>query len=153
MQVEFEHTSPYNHGTLPFYWLLSMLSKATKEPSTLRLADVAKVDPSITALWLYGSRARGDHHPHSDYDLAVRFTDRESNPLSATEKLNDLTLQWRTQTNLDISLVDINNCPTPLAAVISEEGLLLVDKLPHLTPWLYQQLWSKWEDWQYIRQD
>jgi len=129
-----------------------MLSKATQEPSTLRLIDVAQEQPNITALWLYGSRARGDHNEHSDYDLAVRFATRESDPISAAAKLNDLTLQWRALTNLDLSLVDINNCPTPLAATISEEGQLLVDKLPHLTPWLYQQVWSKWEDWQYIRQ-
>jgi predicted nucleotidyltransferase len=34
-------------------------------------------------IYLFGSRARGDHHPRSDYDLGIKFPDTDS-----TKKIN-----------------------------------------------------------------
>ncbi|GGJ04563.1 nucleotidyltransferase domain-containing protein [Neoroseomonas lacus] len=34
-------------------------------------ADWARLEPLIRFVWLFGSRARGDHRPDSDIDLAV----------------------------------------------------------------------------------
>jgi predicted nucleotidyltransferase len=39
------------------------------------VVESARSQDDIAAVWLYGSRARGDHHEGSDYDLAVVYTD------------------------------------------------------------------------------
>ncbi|MCJ2079877.1 nucleotidyltransferase family protein [Methylobacterium sp. J-090] len=36
-----------------------------------RLSSWAERKPAISELWLFGSRARGDHRPDSDVDLAI----------------------------------------------------------------------------------
>ena len=37
-----------------------------------RIKEVAaQILPEGSSLWLYGSRARGDAHPYSDYDLLI----------------------------------------------------------------------------------
>lgn len=33
--------------------------------------DALKLLPFVEEIWLFGSRARGDHHPKSDLDLAI----------------------------------------------------------------------------------
>src|SRR5690554_6416785 len=37
------------------------------------IISLARRRDDLAAVWLYGSRARGDHHPESDFDLAVAY--------------------------------------------------------------------------------
>ena len=40
---------------------------------TAQLAILAAAHPEVVVLWLYGSQAKGNAGPHSDWDLAVAF--------------------------------------------------------------------------------
>ncbi|HDN9023786.1 TPA: nucleotidyltransferase domain-containing protein [Aeromonas veronii] len=40
---------------------------------TAPLAALAASPPEVAVLWLYGSHAKGNAGPHSDWDLAVAF--------------------------------------------------------------------------------
>jgi predicted nucleotidyltransferase len=37
------------------------------------LCDWAKANSAVASLWLFGSRARDEHHPGSDYDIAIEL--------------------------------------------------------------------------------
>lgn len=42
-----------------------------KEPLTYQFLNRLKLLPFIDEIWLFGSRARGDHHERSDIDIAI----------------------------------------------------------------------------------
>ena len=44
----------------------------------LKLIELANADAAIDVLWLYGSRARGNATPISDWDLAIAFNSVEN---------------------------------------------------------------------------
>lgn len=50
------------------------------DPVLKYLIDKAKENHWIHKLILFGSRARGDHHERSDYDIAVMTSENESLP-------------------------------------------------------------------------
>ena len=39
------------------------------------VADILEIAPQAYEIWFYGSRARGDHKPSSDYDILVMIPD------------------------------------------------------------------------------
>ncbi|MCP8900303.1 nucleotidyltransferase domain-containing protein [Gilvimarinus xylanilyticus] len=86
---------------------------------------MAKKDASIVALWLYGSRARGDFHPDSDYDLAVGFNDWLEAPLERRLRPELMAQQWRDSLGIsesELSVVDISLVPIPLGLAILTDG-------------------------------
>lgn len=90
----------------------------------LKLATDAE---NISALWLYGSRAKGNHRPDSDYDLAVLFSEREEDPLDRRLRPELLAMDWATALGLPedkLSIVDIQHAPIPLAMNIISGKLL-----------------------------
>ncbi|MEA9389743.1 nucleotidyltransferase domain-containing protein [Acerihabitans sp. TG2] len=87
-----------------------------------RLVELAAANPEVVVLWLYGSQAKGDAGPYSDWDLAVAF-----NPVKLTDPLDNrlrpelLALDWQRALGLDegkLSVLDINQAPTPLAFAV-----------------------------------
>jgi predicted nucleotidyltransferase len=50
-----------------------MQMQSMQKLNSERLKALAKAEPDISVLWLYGSRARGTYSAPSDYDLAVAF--------------------------------------------------------------------------------
>lgn len=118
-----------------------------------QLKQLAEQNAEVSALWLYGSRARDDHSSDSDYDFAVSFYSRASTPIEAGLRPENLRVTWQEQLDRGIvlSIVDIDRIPTPLAVNVIDDGILLLDKTPKETAWLYQKIWSKWEDWQYLK--
>jgi len=52
-------------------------------------------------IWLFGSRARGTHHPESDWDLLVVL------PNTATEQQLDLESVWRSLRDLRLQRVEV----------------------------------------------
>ncbi|PXX99227.1 type VII toxin-antitoxin system MntA family adenylyltransferase antitoxin [Halomonas sp. LBP4] len=102
----------------------------------------------IAALWLYGSRARGDDGVDSDYDLAVAFTDWITNPLERRLRPELLALDWQRELGLregKISVVDLAICPIPLGWSILSEGQLLLDRHPQLRMTQESRIMSRWE--------
>jgi predicted nucleotidyltransferase len=121
------------------------------DPRITQAVDLACGWDGLASLWLYGSRARGDHREHSDYDLAVSFTDRAALPLEAVSRIVELRSALQQRLQSEVSLVDLDRAPIPLAATIVSEGRLLLDRAPVQTGWACQRIWSKWEDWMFHR--
>ena len=91
---------------------------------TLKAITQAAGKYRFSRVVLFGSRARGDHRPTSDYDIAVfGVTDTEA----AARFVGDLDA-LDTLHKFDVVFVDERTDPA-LCAAIKEEGVTLVDKL------------------------
>ncbi|MGJ7461836.1 type VII toxin-antitoxin system MntA family adenylyltransferase antitoxin [Halomonas sp. MA07-2] len=92
------------------------------------LAKLASHDDEIAALWLYGSRAKGTATAGSDFDLAVAFRTFEKDPLERRLRPELLVQTWQDTLGMEdaeLSIVDINLAPLPLAHAIIRTGQLL----------------------------
>jgi predicted nucleotidyltransferase len=95
------------------------------------IADITHLvsqDHEIELLWIYGSQADGSATPESDYDLAIAFTSPQGNTLESRLRSEVKALEWADQLNLkssQVSVVDINLAPLPLAMNIINNGVLL----------------------------
>ena len=65
------------------------------------LQGIQKERPRIRAVYLFGSRARGDDRPDSDYDLLI-VTDRKDSLLK--DRVYDVATDVSLQTRQDLSL-------------------------------------------------
>jgi predicted nucleotidyltransferase len=91
-------------------------------PGLLRdIAAVAAKDLTLIAIWLFGSRARGDARPLSDYDLAFDVADDEDTWLLFLARYRE-----KVQTFLPIDWVYLPTCDTRMRAAILTEGIRLV---------------------------
>lgn len=93
-----------------------------------QLTAFAENDPDIAILWLYGSRAKGTYEPSSDYDLAVAFNARIPDPLESRLRPELLAMDWAeklTKSNTQLTIVDINKTPIPLALAVVTQGRVL----------------------------
>ncbi|MGE4532245.1 type VII toxin-antitoxin system MntA family adenylyltransferase antitoxin [Halomonas sp.] len=92
------------------------------------LADMARREPSVAVLWLYGSHAKGTATAQSDIDLAVAFRDFEQDPLERRLRPELLAQAWQDALGLEaerLSMVDINLAPLPLAHAVIRTGRVL----------------------------
>ncbi len=94
-----------------------------------KLIALSVVNPEVAVLWLYGSRAKGNAGPHSDWDLAVAFDPvKLSDPLERRLRPELLALDWQRALGLSegqLSVVDINQAPIPLAFAIVDANRVL----------------------------
>jgi len=123
----------------------------TTDPRLAEALDLIAGRADVSTLWLYGSRARGDSGPHSDFDLAVTFQQRAVSPIDAVARVEQLRGELQQVMGTETSLVDLDRAPVPLAASITAQGLLLLDRTPLQTGWLCQRIWSRWDDWCFHR--
>lgn len=113
-----------------------------------KLCSIADRQDDIAALWLYGSRARGEHHEGSDYDLAVAFADWVDDPLERRLRPELLAEQWRTELGFPegmLSVVDMAIVPVPLGLAVLADGRLLLDKHPQIRLRQESRILSRWE--------
>ena len=93
------------------------------------IKQLAEQNPDILIVWLYGSRAKGNAHRFSDYDLAVAFKSFIKNdPLEKRLRPECLALDWQQALGLhdfQLSIVDINQAPIPLAFEIIQTNNVL----------------------------
>ena len=93
------------------------------------IKQLAEQNPDILIVWLYGSRAKGNAHRNSDYDLAVAFKSFIKNdPLEKRLRPECLALDWQLALGLhdfQLSIVDINQAPIPLAFEIIQANNVL----------------------------
>jgi len=88
------------------------------DPIINALISLAQKDNEIAALWLYGSRAKGNYTAESDYDLAVLFNNRIADKLDSRLRPELLAMDWRSSLQdrkLELSILDVNQVMIPLA--------------------------------------
>ena len=98
-----------------------------------QLSELAAAHSEVAVLWLYGSRAKGNATEASDWDLAVAF-----DPVKLPDTLDSLlerrlrpellALDWQRALGLtegQLSVVDINQAPIPLAFAIVDANRVL----------------------------
>jgi uncharacterized protein len=94
------------------------------------LKRISSLRPQIDKIVLFGSRARGDEMPYSDYDLLLVVQKRNQNLVDA---LYDAAVQVLCATGRDISLKifsrpdfqRLSNLPTPFMKNVAKEGITL----------------------------
>ncbi|WCN10215.1 nucleotidyltransferase domain-containing protein [Marinomonas mediterranea] len=82
------------------------------------LITLSESNSSVNALWLYGSRAKGNAHLESDFDLAVMFDRKIRDPLDNRLRPELLAEEWRKTLNLPpskLSILDVESAPLPIA--------------------------------------
>lgn len=93
-----------------------------------KLQALLESNPHIEVAWLYGSRAKGDHTPSSDYDVAVAFDTFESSQLKARLRPETLALDIQHSLGLGddmISVVDVQHAPLGLLHSIFKQPVVL----------------------------
>lgn len=94
------------------------------------VAGVASQHPEVTGVWLFGSRARGDHDETSDFDLYVEFDYSKLSWTGYAKLISDL----EGALNSDIDLVsgtDIAQRSPILWSQIQKDRVLLYERQTH----------------------
>lgn len=112
------------------------------------IIERAQTQSDIAAIWLYGSRARGDNHDASDYDLAVAYTNWLEDPIERRLRPELQEQTWQDLLGLPggvISVVDLAIVPIPLGMSILLEGKILLDRLPQIRMVQESRITGRWE--------
>lgn len=84
-------------------------------------------DPRVVAAWLFGSRARGDHRPDSDVDVAVLL---DPPPTGFVDHPWELEPAVSEATGLTAQIVVVNHAQADLVRRVLRDGVLVVDHDP-----------------------
>ena len=129
-----------------------MHKQSDQSQSIKQIIGLAKNNPEIEVLWLYGSRARGCANNNSDYDLAVAFKSYIEDPIERRLSPELLSLKWSKQLDIMLSIVDINQAPLPLAYTVIQDNSILYSQNEYRRMTEEQKIMSKWElDYLYHR--
>jgi hypothetical protein len=93
-----------------------------------RIADVFGSRPDVTAVYLFGSTARGTARADSDIDVAVLFEAPPPRTLSGPRLVIEGELERALGAPVD--LVVLNQAPVDLRTRVLRDGRLLVDRDP-----------------------
>lgn len=121
------------------------MNNKTTQKNIKEIIQLAGSNPEIEIVWLYGSRARGSAHSNSDYDLAVAFKTYIEDPFERRLKPELLALEWCKKLNAQLSIIDINQVPLPLAYTIIQDNTLLYSQNEYRRMLEEQKIMSKWE--------
>jgi predicted nucleotidyltransferase len=118
-----------------------------KEQSKIihKIVQLAENTPEVEVLWLYGSRAKGNANNNSDYDLAIAFKTYIDDPLERRLKPELLVLKWKNQLKIELSVIDINQVPLPLAYTVIQDNTTLYSNNEYRRMVEEQKIMSKWE--------
>lgn len=89
------------------------------------LRRVVEADPRIGYALVFGSRARGSQHAHSDVDVAVGAA--EGRPLTALD-LGDIASRLESAAGRPIDLVDLESAPPSLAYRVFRDGQVIFER-------------------------
>ena len=97
------------------------------EPKLVHFTQLARAKVEALEVWLFGSRARGDNHPSSDWDLLVVLNDEAPESYEDTGTL----YQLGRNAGLAADVVSVRaseawaarNIPTTLMYAVSREGI------------------------------
>lgn len=119
------------------------MSKEMVENITRIIQAYAPVD----AIYLYGSRAKQTAHENSDWDIAVIFSDYETDLMERLLRPQTLeaTLERELKLYNKISVVDLETAPVYLQYSILMSAVKWFDRnVPHVKR-VEQGILSKWE--------
>ena len=99
----------------------------------------------MDAIYLYGSRAKGNAREDSDWDIAVLFSDYEPDLLERVVRPQMLEAELERQfSTMNISVVDLREVPVPLQWNIIQ-GKTLYDRGVPTVRRLENAIISAWE--------
>ena len=103
--------------------LLKYLARKKKQSNKLLLEYVEKLKQKVpkSIILLFGSRARGEYLPYSDYDVAVILEDSD-NKLYVTEKLRRLKPKGL---DLDLIVLSIDELNDKLVKEMLRNSIIL----------------------------
>jgi predicted nucleotidyltransferase len=94
----------------------------------VRLASWAEGKPAIAEIWLFGSRARGDHRPESDVDLAIWLPGDKGQALGLyLAKADGWLAELRVATGMKTDLEILGFCDE-LDEIVHREGVRLWER-------------------------
>ncbi|SIT59866.1 DNA polymerase beta domain protein region [Mesorhizobium prunaredense] len=97
-------------------------SKRLKVPAEIKpLIDAIRVRLSPDSIWLFGSRARGDNRPDSDWDILVALPD------DAKPELLDPLVGWTIQHEVGIPATILSTTSSELAASWGSRNTIAYD--------------------------
>ncbi|NOQ63447.1 MAG: nucleotidyltransferase domain-containing protein [Methyloprofundus sp.] len=112
-----------------------------------KLIQCIQAHSAIDAIYLYGSRAKGTAHAESDWDIAVLFTDYETDICQRVlrPQMLEAALERELKQYNKISVVDLETAPLYLQYSILMSALKWFDaNVPHVRR-VEQSILSKWE--------
>jgi len=122
-----------------------MKHKKEQVEITQKIGQLAKNTSEVEVLWLYGSRARANAQSNSDYDLAIAFKTYIENPVERRLRPELLALKWQKQLKVELSIIDINQVPLPLAYTVIQDNTTLYSNNEYRRMVEEQKIMSKWE--------
>jgi len=96
-----------------------MSDKAIRERATAALIDVCRQDPTILAVMLFGSRARGEAHTASDTDVCLVLDFGFRDPLELSKKKHEYLSMF------DLDLHVFQQLPLYMRHRVLREGRVL----------------------------
>ena len=88
------------------------------------LIEEARKSVSPRRVWIYGSRARGDHHLLSDFDLAFDIPPEKGKHWASFS----MDAQEHAKTLYQLDIVDVNQVDEVLRERILSEGVILYEQ-------------------------
>ena len=92
---------------------------ARTQPGLSRLVSRAKSDPDLLALILFGSRARRDASPQSDFDVCLVLASEPDSGITAAEK----RLEYLADADVDLAV--FQELPLAIRSRVLKEGEVL----------------------------
>ena len=111
------------------------------------VVQLIQAHAQVDAIYLYGSRAKQTAHKNSDWDIAVLFTDYETdlNERILRPQLLEAELERELKLYNQISVVDLETAPMYLQYSIITSAVKWFDaNVPHVRR-VEQSILSKWE--------
>jgi predicted nucleotidyltransferase len=94
-----------------------------------KITAIVEKLPNLKLLILFGSRARGEHKPDSDWDFAVLYEERsDRKDISSLLKIYTLLEQAFEIPDDKIDVVDLKECSPILAHYVARDGQLLYER-------------------------
>ena len=94
-----------------------------------KITAIVEKLPNLKLLILFGSRARGEHKPDSDWDFAVLYGERsDRKDISSLLKIYTLLEQAFEIPDDKIDVVDLKECSPILAHYVARDGQLLYER-------------------------